>query len=523
MVASGVTSSAFPFSSYRRGQREAIEAARDAFAAGKRFVVIEAPTGSGKSAIGVTLAREANSAFVLTAQKILQDQYVTDFPDLALMKGRSNYDCLVRPTHAAAAPCIAGKRFPECDACPYFTAKGEAIAANVATMNYAYFLAELNYSGGFGHRDLLVLDEAHNIEGALMGFVQVTVSEVALTRAGISTRIPYASEDYEYLDFVEELLPVVRAKAQSLEDELKSGKTRSGDIELSQLRNKQWLDNLSGRLRLLLDSVDDDLAEWTVERTSGSAGQTLTFKPVLVNRFSEPLLFAHADRVLMLSATILDAETFLASLDIDPGEAQVITVESDFPAQSRPIYVKPTAKLTRQHLDRELPRLAREVSRILDEHPYEKGIVHAHSYRIAGFLATALREEHGTRIITHGSAGERDAALTSHLTSSAPTVLLTPSMTEGIDLSGDLSRFQVIVKIPYPFLGDPQVRRRTELDGDWYQWRTCLTVVQAYGRSIRSRDDHAVTYLLDADFPAFLRRQSKRLPAWFREALIPQQ
>jgi hypothetical protein len=36
---------------------------------------------------------------------------------------------------------------------------------------------------------------------------------------------------------------------------------------------------------------------------------------------------------------------------------------------------------------------------------------------------------------------------------------------------------------------------------------------------VRSEDDHAVTYLLDADAPGFLQRQSGRLPAWFREAL----
>ena len=137
-------SARFPFESYRQGQREALEQARNAFEAGKRFVVIEAPTGSGKSAIAVTLAREAKTSYLLTAQKLLQDQYGRDFPDLSLMKGRANYPCLVAPTHAAAAPCIAGRRFPECDDCPYFVAKDVAMAAHGTIMNYAYYLAELN-------------------------------------------------------------------------------------------------------------------------------------------------------------------------------------------------------------------------------------------------------------------------------------------------------------------------------------------------------------------------------------------
>ncbi|HZJ10176.1 MAG TPA: DEAD/DEAH box helicase family protein, partial [Trueperaceae bacterium] len=179
-VGTKVGATSFPFPHYREGQRETIDSVREAFAAGKRFVVVEAPTGSGKSAIAVTVAREAASAFVLTAQKVLQDQYVRDFSDLAIMKGRSNYPCLIAPTHAAAAPCIAGRRLPACDECPYFTAKDVAMATNVTTMNYAYFLAELNYAGGFGHRDLLVLDEAHNTEAALMGFVQVNIGEAQL-------------------------------------------------------------------------------------------------------------------------------------------------------------------------------------------------------------------------------------------------------------------------------------------------------------------------------------------------------
>jgi ATP-dependent DNA helicase DinG len=516
-----VPSASFPFKTYRAGQREAIDAAREAFDDGKRFVVIEAPTGAGKSAIAVTLAREATSSYLLTAQKILQDQYVRDFPDLALMKGRSNYECLVVPTHAAAAPCIAGRRFPKCDYCPYFTAKDEAAAAANTTLNYAYYLAELNYSGGFGPRELLVLDEAHNAEASLMGFVEVKVSDAALARVGLPERIPYVQESYAYFDFVEELLPRLLGRSREVELELRQGDSGS-QPEVSRLQTKQWLDNQGRRLRLLLDSLDDDLVDWTVERRQEDGGQSLTFKPVRVASFAEPLLFAHGERVLMLSATILDPATYLTSLGIEPEDAAVIHVASDFPAANRPIRVRPAARLTRHHLENELPRLVAAVARVMDDHPEEKGVIHAHSYRIARHLASHLPRHLRARLVTHDDAAGRDAALDSHVRSAGATVLLTPSMTEGIDLADELSRWQIICKIPYPYLGDPQVSQRRQLDPAWYDWRTCLTVVQAYGRSVRSRDDYAVTYLLDADFPAFLRRQRARLPDWFLEAVDPE-
>jgi Rad3-related DNA helicase len=121
-------------------------------------------------------------------------------------------------------------------------------------------------------------------------------------------------------------------------------------------------------------------------------------------------------------------------------------------------------------------------------------------------------------VVTHFDAAGREAALEAHLQRPEPTVLMSPSMTEGIDLIGDLARWQIICKLPFPYLGDAQVKARSDLEPDWYTWRTCLTLVQAYGRAVRSEEDHAVTYLLDADAPRFLQRTSAQFPEWFREA-----
>jgi len=513
-----VPEGSFPFASFRSGQREALDAARDAFADGKRFVVIEAPTGAGKSAIAVALAREAGSSYILTAQKVLQQQYTRDFPELAIMKGRSNYACLVAPTHAAAAPCLTGRRFPACDDCPYFVAKDVAMAASSVTLNYAYYLAELNYAGGFRDRDLLVLDEAHNAEGALMGFVQVTLGEAWLARAGIQRRLPPPLGDEGYFDFAEDLVPELLERGRELDSELRHDDLPEA-AALARLQAKQWLDGQLARLELLVGSREDDGVEWVVERRRSSFGDSLEFKPVEVSPFAEALLFRGSRQVLMLSATVLDPATFLRGLGIDEDEAAVIRTPSSFPPENRPVVLQPVARLTRHHLATGLPRLVDAIAELCDRHSDEKGVIHAHSYRIAQAIERGLPSEHAWRLVTHHDASERDAALAAHLESDAPTILLSPSMTEGIDLSEDLARWQVLCKVPYPYLGDPQVARRMERDAGWYDWRTCLSIVQAYGRSVRSEDDYAVTYLLDADFPAYLRRQRGRLPGWFLEAL----
>ena len=70
-------------------------------------------------------------------------------------------------------------------------------------------------------------------------------------------------------------------------------------------------------------------------------------------------------------------------------------------------------------------------------------------------------------------------------------------MYEGIDLSGDLSRFQVMVKAPFPSLGDKRIKFIADTHSEMYSIMTIMKIVQGAGRSVRSEDDYAVTYILD--------------------------
>ena len=73
-------------------------------------------------------------------------------------------------------------------------------------------------------------------------------------------------------------------------------------------------------------------------------------------------------------------------------------------------------------------------------------------------------------------------------------------MSEGVDLKGDLSKFQVICKVPYPYLGDKVCRKKMHKWKWWYDTQTIRTIVQSVGRSIRNEKDEAITYILDSDW-----------------------
>ena len=97
----------FPYRKCRSSQKEAIEFILNEFlGSNKKFVILEAGTGVGKSAIGYTVAKniltspkktvdyEIGSYFI-TTQKILQDQYLRDFSKHGMksIKSSTNYKC----------------------------------------------------------------------------------------------------------------------------------------------------------------------------------------------------------------------------------------------------------------------------------------------------------------------------------------------------------------------------------------------------------------------------------------------
>jgi ATP-dependent DNA helicase DinG len=73
--------------------------------------------------------------------------------------------------------------------------------------------------------------------------------------------------------------------------------------------------------------------------------------------------------------------------------------------------------------------------------------------------------------------------------------------------------------VPYPSLADRWINEKRKRNEQWYSWQTGLRLVQAYGRSVRSKDDWATTYVLDSAFGNFVVRNKQILPEWFTNAI----
>ena len=204
-------------------------------------------------------------------------------------------------------------------------------------------------------------------------------------------------------------------------------------------------------------------------------------------------------------------------------ELSLLRLDSEFPIENRPIYKMNSVHLNYSSLkvDRVQRKIASSVDKIMHYHANEKGIIHTTSYSQVRFIESFLSDRNRNRLISTDPEIPRDEIVSKHYNNhnGENSVLISPSMHTGLDLKDEQSRFQILVKVPYPSLGDRWIKKKQTLDnGKWYRWQTVLKIVQAYGRSVRSKDDHAVTYLLDSAFDNFIG--TNKFPHWFLEAIM---
>ena len=502
----------------------------DADAKAPRLFVVEAPPGVGKSHLAVTLARWSDNAYLLTSQKLLQDQYDREFGDVVqVVKGRDNYACERYPD--ARVPTSLGlcrrPRGPICQ-CPYARAKAAALAGPVFCANTWYFATLRHWHAEqLPRRRLLIVDEAHNLEGQLVSVyaVRFTAAEMKEWFGGTLPRLDTADEYRPLLaPYVERLDAELEAVGRALEA------VRPPDLEpdvflqmppsreeVVLLERRDALDSALARLRAF---VEGEATEWVV-RYPPEPRATLELTPLGVAGEARALLTECAEVTVLLSAYLGPATAVAETLGFEADDVRAFATPSPFPLEQRPIVYRPVGALSRASLPALEPALFAEIVGILGAHPRDKGLIHVASYAVARRLMADLARRapaEARRLIFAESSDAKAAALERHRASAAPTVLVSPSLREGVDLPDDFLRFQIVTKMPYPDLGDPWTAARRARDPRWYAVETAKALVQAYGRSCRHAADYGVTYVLDAQFERFLQHNRPLLPEWFLDA-----
>ena len=564
----------FPLDYVRPNQDKVLDELDQALKSDYKFIFLEAPTGFGKSAVAVTLARFLGSSHICTSTKDLQTQYNRDFPYLSEVKGRNNFPCIVKEDMGIResceyGPCLKDDDFDclyktrmsdydvksegtiyenvdinkyalkkyydkakehsqlvkiEWQPCHYYHQKWISIKSSHTIYNYKYFLSDLFYSSGVNKRKLLILDEAHTLESEVSSFKNIIFSKESLIRFFPKINLPDNKQtDVEtWIDFCTGLKEQFTSYVEKSANILGSG-GNSQDMHVSE---KNLIDaiNYEKNLFTFLEDLRINKENWLVTNiTKNEIDNKLSrikLEPLVVSSYFTDI-FDKGSISLLMSATILSKENLCKAVGLKNEDVKFIRVEnSDFPIKNRPIYLMNVAWLNARTMSESLPNIVKVLDNLLSVHKNDKGIIHTTSYSQVQFIKNNLSKENLSRLIETNPKFDRNEMILKHTQSTKPTVLISPSMFLGVDLKDDLSRFQVIVKVPYPDLTDKKISVLKQRNPKWYEWNTILRLIQAYGRSVRNADDYANTYILDSSVSFLLKNGKEMIPKWFSEAII---
>ena len=555
----------------RDKQQKILEEIEQAIKSGFKYIFLEAPAGFGKSPVAIALARYLGSSHICTATKDLQAQYSRDFPFIREVKGKSNFICIIKDEMGLDetcnyGPCLkddgydciyktklgdykvqgegtkyetveldhfAQKKYTDkmksqskiiqfdWKPCHYYHQKWIALKSSHTIYNYKYFLSDVFYSNNLQKRQLLVLDEAHTVESEVADFKSFTIFNEGITGFLPKLSIPYKNEyDIEtWITFGTEL----REKLLIFID--KASTILEKNIDQYPFTEKNLIDAITKEKNLttVIEDMRNNKDNWivtNVEKAANNQLRKVLVTPIDVSSYFKDIL-DKGSISLFMSATILSKDYLCKIGGIKSDQVKFIRVqESNFPLKNRPIYLMNVAWLNAKTMNQSLPAIANAVNNIMTTHKNEKGIIHTTSYSQLRFIKENISKENAIRLIETGSKLDRNEMLEKHYNSSKPTVLISPSLYLGVDLKDNLSRFQIIVKVPYADLTDRKISVMKQRDPNWYTWNAILKLIQAYGRSIRSKEDFANTYILDSSITFLLKQAKEMSPKWFSDAII---
>ena len=529
-----------------KSQVKLIKNIEQAFADGHKFVVCSAPTGSGKSFISKTLGNASNEpsadyvelvesyqiykqnnlggyqneaedekpfgAFALTITKALQDQYKELFDDVDVLKGKSNYQCSYDENFTVEnAPCVHIKSLKEdcCkkNSCPYYNARNKALVSKFATLNYNMFFALPSH---VKRKQYLICDEASELEDQLVKEFSCQVNFDFLKKSMVIIRPFPSNTDYGKVGkWVNTLCQDIEERVDELRDEIINKSSKLPPLSLNERKNEViLLLNVHSKLRAIVDTWHD--SEYLFERVA----KGINFMPLKVDKLST-YLFECADKVILMSATIIDPANFCKTLGID--KFKYIEAESTFDPKKAPIYANTKIKLNYSNMLANLPKIAEQVKQICDHHANDKGLIHTQTNTITKYLQDNVK---CTRILFREPGVRNEEILDKHFSSDKPTIMASPSMSHGVDLKDDLARFQIIIKAPYLPTNDKRVERMMKSDFNWYTNKMLSSLIQACGRGVRSNKDHCVTYILDAAIVENILKYKHKIPKYFLDRFV---
>ena len=515
----------FKDKNWRAHQEEAIDFITKS---DKKFKIIKARTGFGKSLVAMVSGAMTGDLNYLVQSKFLQTQLVHDFPEMASIWGRNNYTC-AKDHSRTCDECMATESNPCNSPCEYKQAKAIALSSSYRCMNFSYFLAEIQYAGRFSGRPFTIVDEADSLENTLLNNVTLEFTEKALYRLGIENgpKMKTAtSKDglSSWSDFGRVAYDRAMSLHKDIVKEVENMDKRDEEAVLSKLRDAKFFIHIAERCKIFLNNMDRGWLYEEVERYGSRQGKTI-FRPTWLSpELSNEFLFKHSQEWLLISATFLPMVVLCKQLGLDIDEIDYKELPSTFPPEQSPVMVWPVANVVTKELKKEVPKLIEGIKKILDRHKGQRGLLHTVSYKLCKEIMDGVDSP---RLITHTPQNRQDiidAFVSDDKNLPKDAVLVSPSSERGLDLRDHLCDFVIVAKCPYLSIMDKVTSARLFGSGDigklYYRAAAMVEIEQMCGRGMRSKSDSCASYLIDYQIEKVYNQNPSLWSEAFKECVV---
>ena len=500
---------------------------------GKKFIILNAPTATGKSFISKTIANYSSSASndfiesvndysvfekendsalkpfgtaILTVTKNLQEQYAEMFEDGAVLKGKSNYPCEINDEVSCEhGNCVFFQRQKKkClahNTCPYYNARSNAVVNKCSFYNYTMFN---KLPASVKKKEFIICDEASELEQELVGEYTFIVKLSDLIK--IDPTMPVSpgidSNKNDYLQWLKSIQSVCESEYNGFIKSLSKSKRKK--LKRQEAERFNLLLQYKETAKLIRETWYE--TKYIIKHDNGA----IIFQPYNVDNLSNHI-FMHGKTIILMSATIVDHQSFANTLGIK--DYHYIEAQMTLEAEKAPIKILNQFNLNFRNKDQVLPLMCDVVEFICNKHKDQKGIIHTHSMEILNYIKQCCKDQ--SRFLFRQDGMSNEQLLEIHKNTDEPTILVSPSMTHGVDLKGKLGEFQIIMKAPYLPISDDRVKMKFTYDKVWYNNAMLSTLIQMCGRCNRLADDYSVTYILDANVLRAIKQNVNKLPVYF--------
>ena len=469
-------------------------------------ILLDAPVGSGKSLISMTISKWQNilgkSVAITTPRVALQEQYLRDWPELPTLKGMSHYHC---STYDMSCSSVSELMDNKCEGCVYTACRNQSLVASTALFNvHSYiFLYNSKYTKT-KPKDVLIIDEAHTT-------FDILSDQFELRLWKHKDRYP------DEMETVGDVYTFLEAEAKKFPNEiqllLKGDSDDKKEAEKVKKKQEKYLRVMEGLSR----APTNFFIQKEQELYNKKYQEVLRIRPLDLNHMPE-ILWSPRQKIVMMTGTIHDQD--IKMLGLKNRRVVTVKVPNPIPAERRPVVITQGLNMGAEYQDKNLKAMAAQIERLAGIHG-GKGVVHL-TYGLSHKLSAYLTDP---RYMYHTS-DNREEVLDNFLKSEEDKILIACGMTTGLDLVGPKYQWQAIAKVPYPSLGDPLIRKWLNENPDWFNWLSVRQVLQAVGRICRGPDDYGVTYILDNSVGTFdgkrfglFKRVGKMIPDYFKEAV----